>query len=30
VVDYGGVLYNVLAIKHVPGDSLWIIMAREK
>jgi hypothetical protein len=29
VVDYGGVLYNVLAIKHVPGDSLWIIMARE-
>lgn len=29
-LDYAGIPYNVASFRHVPGDSLWIIMAREK
>lgn len=29
-MEYGGVRYNVLTIKSVPGDSLFILMARKK
>lgn len=29
-IEYGGVMYNVLAYRSVPGDSIYIIMARKK
>jgi hypothetical protein len=29
-IEYGGIRYGILAIKSVPGDTLYIIMARKK
>lgn len=29
-IEFGGLLYNTLAIKFVPGDSIYIIIARKK